>query len=514
MRLPNSTAALAASVAAFFLPPTSTARGQQETIVSNDVEISSRAASLHLEFSSGEHLEIAFSDGVAVANGYSLGNYEPGGAADRAWRDLLAAAMPLGNGPLARVLERWQPDGTLSGSEGELLGEVDRVLERAVATTNAAGAPSRGPAWNQNRLGGEEERARALLHFMSRHGQVRALGLALEGVDFESLELVLGEDRAIPPDASVASSIFAADGTIEVQGRIRGHAIVVDGVIVLEEGGRVDGDVRLVDAELERRGGSLQGNVVDVLREIDGERTARAPHPRDDVVSEATQHRWDGRRPSGVISRVGRAAGGVLEAGVSFMILAFLTLLAMRLAGDRVDAVAQAVEHNPARSAAVGLAGSFLALPLYLLGAVVLAVTIVGIPVLLAWVPLFPVVAAAAAAVGYLATSHHVGRWIANQDIPWLDRVDRHNPTHLKLVGIGALTAPFAVAAVVRAVPVAGWIGGIVQALGTLACVAAVIIGLGAVIITRGGRYPASDYDFAETLDSEQWSSAVEEDES
>ena len=508
MRLPSSTAALASCVAALVLAPAPSARGQQATIVSSQVEVSARAASLHLEFSSGERLEIAFSGGLVRANGRTLGRYEPNGAADQAWRQLLSAAMPLGAEPLTRELDQWRPGEGLSAAEREVMGEVARAVEEAVAT----GAPSRASARNQIRSRViEEERARTFLRLLAR--RVPELRLALEDLDMESVELILGEDRAIPRDASVDGSVLIADGTLEVRGRIRGHAIVVDGTAVLEEGGRVDGDVRLWDAHLERRGGSVHGDVVDVLRER-GDAPTAGVRLREHIRQEAARDRWEGRRHSGVLSRVGRAAGGVLEAGASFLVLAFLTLLSTRLAGDRVDAVAQAVQQGPARSAAVGLATGFLILPLYLLGAAVLAVTIVGIPVLLAWIPLYPVVVAAACAVGYVAASHQVGRWVANQNISKLEWVDRHNPTHLKLLGVAALTVPFAVGAVASAVPVVGWIGVLVQVLGSLACVAAGVTGLGAVIITRGGRYPATDYAFADTLDSEPWTSAHEENES
>ncbi len=508
MRLPSSTAALASCVAALVLAPASSARGQQATIVSSHVEVSARAASLHLEFSSGERLEIAFSGGFVRANGRTLGRYEPDGAADQAWRQLLSAAMPLGAEPLARELEQWRPGEGLSAAEREVMAEVARAVEEAVAN----GVPSRAPARNQSRFRvTEEERARTFLRFLAR--RVPEMRLALEDLDVESVELILGEDRAIPRDASVDGSVLIADGTLEVRGRIRGHAVVVDGTAVLEEGGRVDGDVRLWDAHLERRGGSVHGDVVDVLRER-GDAPTAGVRLQEHIQQEAARDRWEGRRHSGVLSRVGRAAGGVLEAGASFLVFAFLTLLSTRLAGDRVDAVAHAVQQGPARSAAVGLATGFLILPLYLLGAAVLAVTIVGIPVLLAWIPLYPVVVAAACAVGYVAASHQVGRWVANQNISKLEWVDPHNPTHLKLLGVAALTAPFAVGAVASAVPVVGWIGVLVRVLGSLACVAAAVTGLGAVIITRGGRYPATDYAFADTLDSEPWASAHDENES
>ena len=507
MRL-HSPTGWAACVASLVLAPPGAASGQQGQIVANRVEVSSRAASLHLELSSGDRLEIEFSDGVATANGALLGRYELEGTADRAWRELLEAAMPLGNEPMARTLARWRPGDGLPDADREILGDVDRLLDEALAEAARNGARSRDPAPGRDRFQDrDEDRARALLRFMLRQGHVPGLGP--EDLDVESLEFALGEDRLVPPGTSVDGSILVADGDLSVRGRIRGHAIVVDGTVLLEEGGRVDGDIRLVDAELEHRGGSLLGQVVHVLRETDGQEVAedgRTRHQR-----EAWSDDRHAGRGWGVASRVGRATKGVFEAALSFLVLACLTLLSTRLAGDRVDAVAQAVGDNPARSAAVGFAGSFLVLPIYVLGMVVLAVTIVGIPVLLAWLPLFPVAVAAAGAVGYVAASGHVGRWVLGQEISKLDRVDRHNPTHVKLVGIAALTAPFAVGAVVRAVPWVGWIGSLLQALGTLGCVAAVIVGLGAVIITRGGRRSAGEYAFADTLDAEHWSSEIDD---
>lgn len=506
MRLHSPTGWAACLASLVFAPP-GAAGGQQGQIVANRVEVSSRAASLHLELSSGDRLEIEFSDGVATANGALLGRYELEGAADRAWRELLEAAMPLGPEPMARALARWRPGDGLPDADREILGDVDRLLEETFAEAARHGVRSPNPTPGGDRFQDrDEDRARALLRFMLRHGHVSGLGP--EDLDVESLQFALGEDWLVPPGTSVDGSILVAAGDLSVGGRIRGHAIVVDGTVLLEEGGRVDGDIRLVDAELEHRGGSLLGQVVHVLRETDDHEVedARSRHQREAWTNDRHQGRgW------GVASRVGRATKGVFEAALSFLVLACLALLSTRLAGDRVDVVAQAVGDNPARSAVVGFAGSFLVLPIYVLGMVVLAITIVGIPVLLAWLPLFPVVVAAAGAVGYVAASGHVGRWVLGQEISKLERVDRHNPTHVKLVGIAALTAPFAVGAVVRAVPWVGWLGSLLQALGTLGCMAAVVVGLGAVIITRGGRRSAGEYAFADTLDADHWSSEIDD---
>ena len=133
--------------------------------------------------------------------------------------------------------------------------------------------------------------------------------------------------------------------------------------------------------------------------------------------------------------------------------------------------------------------------PVFIIGTVVLAISVVGIPVLLAWVPLYPVAIALAVLMGYVGVSYHVGRWVLDQEHPRLDRVDRNRAAHIRLTGLAALMLPFAVGGALGAIPLIGWIGGILEFLAVLAGIAAVVTGFGAVIITRGGKYamPWSD---------------------
>ncbi|MXX54269.1 MAG: hypothetical protein F4Z44_00575, partial [Gemmatimonadetes bacterium] len=109
------------------------ATAQQRDVVSSQVEVSNSEASLRLEFADGERLTLRFADGVALLDGEALGNYEPGGASDRAWRSLLAEVLSLSDGPLVRELERWSPGAGLGGDDLELLQQVDAALEGAFA---------------------------------------------------------------------------------------------------------------------------------------------------------------------------------------------------------------------------------------------------------------------------------------------------------------------------------------------------------------------------------------------
>lgn len=483
-------AATAAFALAALLPPTSPVRGQERSVVSNQVEVSAAAASLRLEFSEGPPLSVAFADGRVVVDGQVVGDYEPGGRADQAWRELLAAVLPLSDGPLAQELARWSPGPGLPEADLALLNAVDRAIDTAVAGASDDPRQTRG-----GRL------VVGLLDILSRDGRFGELGAALEGVDLESMEVVLDEGRVVGQGEAVHGSVLVAGSELEVHGRIAGHAILVDGVLVLEEGGTVEGDARVVDGRVEERGGTLRGDVVRRSQDVDRVRHEVREQVRREVRREIERDR--SRNRGGLLGGgpVARALGGLFEAVATFVVLALAMLLMGRIAGERLDAVTEAVRHNPARSAAVGFAGGFLMLPVYVVGIVLLAVSIVGIPLLLAWAPLFPLAVVAAGFAGYVGVSHHVGRWVLGQNLSWLARADVRNPVHVRLAGMAALLAPFPAASVLGGLPMVGWTGDVVHVLGVLGCFAAVIVGLGAVLVTRGGRYPASSYAFADALD-------------
>ena len=373
---------------------------QQRDVVSSQVAVSGSEASLRLEFADGGRLALRFADGVATLDGEVLGRYEPGGAPDRAWRNLLADVLSLSDGPLARELERWSPGPGLEGDDLELLDRVDAALEGAL--TSVAQSPG--------------------------------------SADPQRPDAVPASPEARPtaaPDAPSAPAPPSPPDFARLRDEIR------------EE---VRDEVR-----------------DEIRREL--EMTGRS-------------------RSSGYSApRALRAAGDVLGAVFTYLVSGVLALLLMRFAGPRLDSVTREIGYRPGRAAAVGFAGGFLLLPVFVIGIVALAVSLIGIPLLLVWVPLFPLLAGLAAFAGYVGVSHHVGRWVVEHEWPWLDRVDGTRDTHVRLIGLAALMLPFAAGGAIGALPLIGWAGGLLEVLGSIAGLAAVMVGFGAVIITRGGRY-------------------------
>ena len=144
----------------------------------------------------------------------------------------------------------------------------------------------------------------------------------------------------------------------------------------------------------------------------------------------------------------------------------------------------------------VGMAGSFLLLPVWLLGALALTVSIVGIPVMIAWLPLFPLAALAAGVLGYLAVARNTGEWLADSNYRFTDWIRKSNPVYTMAGGLVGLMAFFIAANALSIVPFFGFFRGLLGFAGVVITVIAIQIGFGAVLLTRGGRrreYYAND---------------------
>lgn len=465
----------AALCAAFLAMP---AGGQERMIVSNQIEVSQSEASLRLEFSDGEPLAITFSGGRASVNGESLGSYEPDGAADREWRGLLSRVLSLSNGPLAEELTRWQPDPGPSGGERNLLAAVSGYFAGALAGMVQANA--RAP---------DEGNSQGLLQAMARSEDKEAFVQALDGIDAESLTVLVGRDHVVRAGTQVEGGILLVDGELDVRGRVRGDVIVVDGTLTLASG-RVDGDVRLVDSRLRGSAGGVAGDVADISERLRREELENAARIRAEVQRELVRAEQSSRRTNPFVSRVRRASKFTFDTVIAFIVVGLLAWLATGLAGGRVGVVVRAISHQPARSAVVGLAGGFAAAPAYLIGIAVLVATMLGIPLLIVWVPLFPLVVLAAALVGLVGVADHVGRWVLRRGYRWLNRGDPGQPSYVRLLGLGTMFIPWVVGTWLQVLPLTGWVGNVIGAAGTMGFLLAVATGFGAVILTRGGVRP------------------------
>lgn len=495
-------------IAALCLP--ALAGAQERTVVSKEIAVGRSEAALRLEFSSGAPLEVALRDGSVVVGGEPAGAYESGDALDAAWRALLGEAVALEDGPLAERLREWSPPDGMPADRLELASTLDRALEDALAPT-APAAPE-APSMDVS-VGAENERAliRALL---GRAEHLEALGEALRDVG-PNLAVHIDEDVVVGAGETVEGTLVVVQGDARIEGEVTGNVVVVGGTLDLGDAGRVGGDVRLADATLHRDGGTISGEVVDLAEHEGADRDELRRELRSELRGELREELRDemqradrDRRGSSFnpFRNLFRAIGGLIENAVSIFVLALLGFAVVAFAPRNLDVVADTARRSPARAAMVGVAGTFLLIPVWVLGAIALAVSIVGIPVMIAWLPLFPVAAVAAAVLGYVAVARNVGEWLADSGYRYTENIRKSSTMHLVVGGIVGLMLFFIAANVLTAVPFFGFFRGLLVFVGVMLTIVAVQIGFGAVLLTRAGRRP----EYAPVDFDEAWERAVD----
>ena len=204
------------------------------------------------------------------------------------------------------------------------------------------------------------------------------------------------------------------------------------------------------------------------------------------------------------LDAVGRGARDVFGDLITFVLLSLLALGTVSFARNNLEVVADTARRNPMRAGMVGLAGAFLVLPAWLLGGVALFASVIGIVVLPFWALLFPAVVALGAGLGYLAVARNIGEWVASKNIRRLEWIRPTNTFYAVTAGIGTLLVFPVSASILDVVPFFGFFSGLLATLGTLAVTATLLIGFGAVLLTRGGR-EADFYGSEDPFVGETW---------
>ena len=408
-------------------------------IVSSDISVSRESAELRLELRDGEAVVLRLAeDGTVRLNDEQIGAYERRDALDRSWRTLLQQAMDAPAGTLAAVLTDWSPPADAGG----VARRLDRELEAALVTP--APAPAAPPG--------------------------------AEGA---------GAAPNVPQDAG--------DSIQRLNERIRELEQAIEDPEALEGLRRLDELRNLGDLEALEE---LEGVDLPALRELrrDLERDLRDQIREEMRVEIRTgSHGWSDawRSPWRHITR---GIGGVFSTLMVYAILVGLGFLAVFFGRKYLEGIADTARHATLRSGLVGLAGSFLVLPAYILGLLALAISIVGIPLILVFAPLFPVAVVLAALGGYVAVAHGAGEALAERRFTGTDWFTRANSYYYVLTGVGLLLVLFIAASIVTmAGPWLGFLEGLLRFMAVMLTWAAFTIGFGAFLISRGGTRPVRE---------------------
>ncbi|MEN8376620.1 MAG: hypothetical protein ABFS34_14330 [Gemmatimonadota bacterium] len=209
---------------------------------------------------------------------------------------------------------------------------------------------------------------------------------------------------------------------------------------------------------------------------------------RERLRAENRQAQDWARSYRGPFHSVRRGIAGILATLLKYALLIGIGWAIVYFGGrPYLETIADAARNQPVRSWAVGFAGGFLLLPAFVIGCLVLAVSIVGIPALLLWLPGFPIVVMLAAILGFLGVAHGVGEMLAERRFRGGEWFQRANSYYYVMTGVGALLVLPLAGHAVRMVGFLGPLVALLHFLGVVAIWLAATIGFGAVLTTRAG---------------------------
>ena len=282
-----------------------------------------------------------------------------------------------------------------------------------------------------------------------------------------------GGDVTVAEDEAIGDDVVAILGSARVDGRVDGNVVAVAGSIHLGPKANVRGDVTAVGGSVERESGTI---VNGQINEIQIARPRFGP-----IMSIRPWREWHWFSDT-----VHNPFGGSVDLVATLVRVGLVGLLAALMVAvlpAPVQRVADRVAAEPWRAGFVGLAAQFLFVPLLVITVVVLAVSIIGIPLLLL-VPFGLIAVGVGLVMGFAGTACAVGRWIGQ-------RAGSGMPGLLVAMVVG-LAVVFALTIIAKFLGVTGIPAGIVLgsvlAVGFLIEYVAWTVGLGGVLLSRFGR--------------------------
>lgn len=212
---------------------------------------------------------------------------------------------------------------------------------------------------------------------------------------------------------------FGGGYTVEADQRVRGDVVVIGGPVTVD--GEVDGEVVVV-AGRARFGPTAQvdGGVTVVGGRFDRASTAQLRGDINHVglgdfdLSGLEIGSWSWRGNGVPLAWRPRASAAGRDLAGTVIRLLFYALLAsviVTFGAGSVERAAERTAAEPLKAGAVGFLAQLLLAPLFVLGVILLLVSIIGIP-LLVLVPFAALAVCVIMLAGFAGSAHALGRWI------------------------------------------------------------------------------------------------------
>ncbi|MEJ2482767.1 MAG: hypothetical protein P8049_06535 [Gemmatimonadota bacterium] len=456
------------------------AMAQEYPVAGSAVTMSSSEASLDLDLATGETRSISFRDGNVYVDGRISGNYEPGGALETSWRELLRNPAVLDAGAVGDLLLGWAPptDSGAATAVTDAFGflrpqAVDRVQESADVVVGDLGDGSVEIAPGIRSLDHLTRSMEQLRRSLSRIGS-QAL------VSGEDVALVIHDDYTIGAGQVIDGDMALLDGDVQLEGTIRGDAIILDGTLTLAEGARIEGDLLQLGGDVVEAGGRVGGELVsvDVVLdnldlEFEGMDDIDLQFDEFDAGDGYVRVHDDGPGFFGRIGHnIGHAVGGLAGVLAWWIGLgafgAGLVYFFRRRLEVVADTARRGIDDSQQRDF-VGWERDRLDV-----GQQIANLTAIALAV----------------PAGYLAIAHATGEVFEGRRYDWVERLNlkRSNSYWYLGIGLAVLLAPFAVGSAMYLFGgLLGFLRGLLFFAGGVITWAAITTGLGALLLSRGG---------------------------
>lgn len=279
-----------------------------------------------------------------------------------------------------------------------------------------------------------------------------------QGIELPPGDSIVRGNFTVTPGATIGR--IASTDRLDVFGTVNGNAVALNGDVIVHKGGHVTGDALSIGGTVRLDGGSVDGE----LRSTDRALAPTAAASSSGFLS--------------ILDELQMAMGWL----VAMVLLGFA---AMVFAEQRLRIVATTIESRFGRSLFAGILTEVSFIPVIVLAIVLLVVTIIGIILLPVAVPGIFVLGALLAALGFLAVSRVAGQALTRRAATVSVRGAE---LRSMLAGLFFFFGLWLIAAIFSWVPV---LGALLHALAFVVTWAAVTVGLGAAVITRGGGRPS-----------------------
>jgi hypothetical protein len=216
---------------------------------------------------------------------------------------------------------------------------------------------------------------RILLGNLDRHKKPRQWKIVGRSV------FKMGTDFHVPEDELVQGDVVVVGGTLTISGKVLGKAVAVAGNLKIDDSGVVEGDALSFGGHVQREGDAqITGQEIDFGRLIPGVEGVREAAPYLNIVMLALR----------------------------LLIMGVLALILLALMGDRLDQMCAQCRGGLIRPFTMGMIWLLVTLFLFLILSFTLALTIIGIPVVI----LLGAILAALVLAAYFVTCRLLGERI------------------------------------------------------------------------------------------------------